>query len=540
MADINKKILAVIRVSTETQETESQKKELVDFILSLGKFQEEEIEFIEVSGASAVKMNDKYLQMLQSIKDKITESETIRSVAFWHLNRLGRNEKAIVDMKTWFIDNKIQVYVKNPSLTLLDDRGNVDNGANISWGVFAAMVAYDTKEIKEKTIRGRRRNAEEGKVQSGNALFGYAKDKNGYIIVDEEGGTADTIRNIFQMYLDGKSTLYIYETLSKKGKLEVKKDDFIGKRCINNILSNVSYCGRVRNGKKVTEGKNVGKEYNKTTTKYPPIVSEEMFDKVASIRKSRQHEKIETGNVYFGKSLIRYIDGDKTDKLFPFLSTATYWSARIKCSISINVIDSILWEEARKAKLIAMNTQSEEHRTQLEHYLKDVAMKIDTAEKIISDYEKKLERMNYLYIDGFLTLDKFTKKRSELARRMEEEKNYLQQYKEQRVSLVRQLESIGKGGTNCTMADVECIAQTDKEKYEIIHEMIGKVIVTKEGDKKIISLINTNDCQLTNTYIYERKGSRVFLSVNDGKETKIINPKDFIVRRFERQVKKVS
>ena len=90
------------------------------------------------------------------------------------------------------------------------------------------------------------------------------------------------------------------------------------------------------------------------------------------------------------------------------------------------------------------------------------------------------------------------------------------------------------------MADVECIAQTDKEKYEIIHEMIGNVIITKEGDKKIISLINTNDCQFTNTYIYQRKGSRVFLSVNDGKETKIINPKDFIVRRFERQVKKVS
>ena len=535
-----KKILAVIRVSTETQETESQKKELVDFILSLGKFQEEEIEFIEVCGASAVKMNDKYLQMLQSIKDKITESDTIRSVAFWHLNRLGRNEKAIVDMKTWFIDNRIQVYVKNPSLTLLDDMGNVDNGANIAWGVFAAMVAYDTKEIKEKTMRGRKRSVEDGKVQSGNAMFGYAKDKNGYIIIDEEGGTADTIRNIFQMYLDGKSTLYIYETLSKRGKLEVKKDDFIGKRCINNILSNVSYCGRVRNGKKVSEGKNQGKEYGKTTTKYPAIISEEIFDKVAAIRKSRQHEKIETGNVYFGKSIIRYIDGDKTDKLFPTLSTATYWSARIGCSISINVIDSILWEESKKAKLVAMNTQSEEHKTQLERYLKDVAMKIDTSEKIIIDYEKKIERINDLYIDGAITKDKFNQKRSELSRRMEDEKNYLHQYKEQRVSLVRQLESIGKGGTNCTMADVECIAQTDNEKYEIIHEMIGKVIITKEGDKKIISLINPKDCQFTNTYIYERKGSRVFLSVNDGKETKIINPKDFIVRRFERQVKKVS
>lgn len=530
-----KKILAVIRVSTETQETESQKKELVNFILSLGKFTEEEIEFVEVCGASAVKMNEKYLQMLQSIKDKITESDTLRSVAFWHLNRLGRNEKAIVDMKTWFIDNKIQVYVKNPSLTLLDDEGNVDNGANIAWGVFAAMVAYDTKEIKEKTMRGRKRSVEDGKVQSGNALFGYTKDKSKRIIIDEEGGTADTIRNIFQMYADGMSTLAIYETLSKKGKIEMKKDDFIGKRTINNILSNESYCGRARNGKKVSEGKNQGKEYGKTTTKYPSIISQEMFDKVAEIRKSRQHEKQETSNVYFGKSIIKYICGENTETLYPVISTAAYYGNRTNCAISMNVIDTILWEEAKRAKLVSMNTQSEEHRQEFERYLKDVAMKIDTAEKIIIDFEKKMERINDLYIDGAFSKEKFNQKRNELCRRMEEEKGHLHQYREQRVSLVRQLENIAKGGANCTMADVECIAQTDKEKANIIREMVGKVVITKDGEKKVISLVNTNDCQFTNTYIYERKGSRVFLSVNDGKETKPIDTKNFIVRRFERQ-----
>jgi len=535
-----KKILAVIRVSTEMQETESQKNELVNFILSLGKFQENEIEFIEVQGASAVKMNDKYLQMLQSIKDKITESDTIRSVAFWHLNRLGRNEKAIVDMKTWFIENKIQVYVKNPSLTLLTDNGDVDNGANIAWGVFAAMVSYDTKEIKEKTIRGRRRNAEVGKVQSGNALFGYAKDKNGYIVIDEEGGTADTIRNIFQMYLDGQSTLSIYETLSKKGKIEMKKDEFIGKRCINNILSNESYCGHVRNGKMVSEGKNAGKEYGKTTTKYPPIISEELFDKVAEIKKSRQHEKKETNNVYFGKSIIKYTNGNHTETLCPVISTAAYYAPRTNCAISMNVIDTILWEEAKKAKLVSMNTQSEEHRTELERYLKDVAMKIDTAEKVIKKYEESIERMNDLYIDGSITKEKFSNKRNEIGRRMEEENGYLEQYKEQRVSLVRQLENIAKGGTNCTMADIECISTTDKEKAEIIKEMIGEVIITKEGDKKIISLVGANGCQFVNTYIYDRKGSRVFLSVHNGKETKPIDVKRFIIRRFERQAKKVS
>ena len=129
----------------------------------------------------------------------------------------------------------------------------------------------------------------------------------------------------------------------------MKKDSFIGKRSINNILTNESYCGRVRNGKKVSEGKNEGKEYGKTTTKYPPIITEEMWDKVAEIRKSRQHEKIETDNVYYGKSIVKHISGEMTETLCPVISTASYWSARTHCSISINVIDSILWEEAKKA-----------------------------------------------------------------------------------------------------------------------------------------------------------------------------------------------
>jgi len=70
------KILAIIRASTEHQETESQKKEVRDFILSLrGEdskplFAEQEIDYIKVEGASARKMNDKYREMIREIKHR--------------------------------------------------------------------------------------------------------------------------------------------------------------------------------------------------------------------------------------------------------------------------------------------------------------------------------------------------------------------------------------------------------------------------------------------------------------------------------------
>ena len=53
---MDKTILCIIRASTEKQETESQKKELVDYCKAKG-FVEDEMAFIEVAGASARKLN---------------------------------------------------------------------------------------------------------------------------------------------------------------------------------------------------------------------------------------------------------------------------------------------------------------------------------------------------------------------------------------------------------------------------------------------------------------------------------------------------
>ena len=55
------KILAVIRESTDHQDTESQKREMGDFCIFKG-FQEEDIVYIESAGASDRKANKKYLQ----------------------------------------------------------------------------------------------------------------------------------------------------------------------------------------------------------------------------------------------------------------------------------------------------------------------------------------------------------------------------------------------------------------------------------------------------------------------------------------------
>ena len=77
-----KKILCVLRTSTIRQEIESQKSDMVNFLLSKG-YQEEEIEWLISKGASARSINKAYLDMLETIKRTIQNTPTIKCCAVW-------------------------------------------------------------------------------------------------------------------------------------------------------------------------------------------------------------------------------------------------------------------------------------------------------------------------------------------------------------------------------------------------------------------------------------------------------------------------
>lgn len=85
---MKKKVLAIVRVSTTQQETESQHNEVLNFCISKG-FKEKDVLFVEAKGASARKLNKEYYNFLETIKQTIKENQDIKAVAMWHLNRLG-------------------------------------------------------------------------------------------------------------------------------------------------------------------------------------------------------------------------------------------------------------------------------------------------------------------------------------------------------------------------------------------------------------------------------------------------------------------
>ena len=95
------KIVALIRTSTDKQQTEDQRNEMIEYCQSLG-YGKTDIVIIENQGASAIKMDEKYMGMIAKLKSEILENHA-EAVGVWMLDRLGRNEVMLMELKNFFI-----------------------------------------------------------------------------------------------------------------------------------------------------------------------------------------------------------------------------------------------------------------------------------------------------------------------------------------------------------------------------------------------------------------------------------------------------
>ena len=404
-----KKILAIIRTSTERQETESQRAEVKDFCISKG-FREKDIVFIESVGASARKMNTKYLQMLENIKETILNDKDIKAVAMWHLNRLGRVEKCLLEMKDFFIANKVQVYIKEPALTLFNDDMTINNGTEIAWSIFATMVKQDTNELMQKLERGRKNNRKSGKFNGGayGALYGYMVDESGYIVPNAE--EVEILTNIFNMYASGKySVRSLTKELNERGILK-RGHKFTESTLVQN-LSNTAYIGYSK----------------KTDRKYPIIIDKELFEKVAKIRKENDLniKTKESKNINLAIKLLKcrhcghnYIATRKKYTCYKHVMNARF-SEDCTNSVAINIdlLDMLLWECARAKHLDYMQTNTANEIESMKERKAVLTAKIETAEKDIESLAIRKERANELYITGEInraTYDKMNGKTAEI------------------------------------------------------------------------------------------------------------------------------
>lgn len=447
---MDKTILCIIRASTVAQETESQKRELVDFCKTKG-FVEEEMEFIEVAGASARKLNNEYRQMLEDIKSTILTTPTIKSVALWHLNRLGRVKKCLTDMEYFFVENQIQLYVKNGfDAPLLDENGKETLGASIAFSVYSAMVEEETREMFAKMKRGKDRNRELGIYVGGQLKYGYSISESKHLIINED--EAATVRLIYELYATGKYSIYkLVDELNSRGI--TKKGQRITFNIVRNCLVDESYySGKL------------------------PLIDKELFDRCAAIRDESMAIKRtkESKNVNFAVGLLKchcgsnYVNMDRIYTCYGKVKANRLKQNDVCVSPNIrrDVMDGLLWlvtKRLHQCFLMAKDSLSIAEYREKEAVIK---LKVSAAEKEITGIKERLVVVeDDYYIEGKMTEAQFNKRTDALNNKLMQTNSQLANYRKELAEVAQMIQQLELPANDKYLESI-LMMELDTEEYE--------------------------------------------------------------------------
>ena len=133
------------------------------------------------------------------------------------------------------------------------------------------LARWEEEEHRRKTIIGMRQAEERGVVFGNGNILGYDKAEGKCVINQEQ---AETVRMIFDLYLNGHSANKIKSILETKGRVTSLGHTTWSAQSILAVLRNPFYCGRLEH--KFLNG-------NVIKGKQEKLISEALFDRVQQI-----------------------------------------------------------------------------------------------------------------------------------------------------------------------------------------------------------------------------------------------------------------
>ena len=464
---MDKKVLIMVRTSTESQSIDDQHREMVEFCKQQG-YKEDDMIFMEEQGASAAKMDSKYLDLINRIKAEIEKNKDIKCFACWHLNRAFRTEEAYIDIKTFLVNRGIQMMVKNPHLVLLNDDGTINNGMEMAMALFAVLNKQDNLERKAKFKRAKAEMARKGMYTGGrNAMkFGYAVDSNKYFIPDDV--ESEIVRLIFQLYSTGEySTYSLANELNSRGYTKRGKP-FDG-TFIGNLLKSKSYTG-------VPDEK-----WNDRI--YPPIISEEIFNQCRDIADKNKWMLRQGKKMVLCSRLLKC-----TECNHAFVSASKHFRCNGAdkgiCSNNItlkeSVVDLVAWRVAFDEHMKYLIEVSENDTQQYNERLEVIDQKINTINAIIADSDTKKKRIVDTYLEGYIDKKERDLRLSKLQDDILIHQKDLNALQEERSAILVLLENVTKQKDEWlyydTLDTMNSSVKSDEDRYRIIHQHILKIL----------------------------------------------------------------
>ena len=215
------------------------------------------------------------------------------------ISRFGRNTAETLDVLNKLRVLLVDVYFETEDINTSEK--TKDFMVSIIQAVAQAESESRSSNIKWSLYKGFKNGT--SKLYN-RKCFGYQQDQDGNLIINKD--EAQTVRKIFDLYLYDFSIIAIIRELKRLGIKSPTGKDAWSKRSIETLLSNEKYIGNVLLGKTYSKGypdnerlinKDMQNKYL-ATNNHPPIISEEIFERV-------QAEKLRRSNIQIDNDVVK-------------------------------------------------------------------------------------------------------------------------------------------------------------------------------------------------------------------------------------------
>lgn len=484
-----KKIIVLSRISTSSQHLESQTQELITAAERLGysKSQQIIIEGIE----SAIKLSEEERETLNKMKYYIEKDNEVDCVICWEPSRLSRQQKTLYSIRDYLIERKIQLYILNPYMKLLnDERTQMDSTANIVFSLFATISENEMMIKKERFIRAKNELTKQGKKSAGSVIFGYMKDKDKYCVPHPYH--SKIIIDLFTYYSENEVSLFeTYKYASRKYPELFPMMDYIKSQHKISHFFNTEY-------------------YYKGNWCYPPLISEELYNKVHEKMKNAQCKPRYNSKLnYLGRGKVRCSHCGN-------IMSGIGGNVKAYCcctdknhslQMNIEMLDWLIWEEVKVVVNMMSMVDNSTRIREIDNQIKERKIEKLQIEQYINDLNIKLEKLLALYLDSKIDNTRYNNKYEEFNNDLELKTKELSNIDIQ----INELENTLKNDD----IEVKPVVVDDINSFEVKMEYVRKylkdVILTRTEDRKISIEFTWKVPVITipSRYEYVSKGGRM-------------------------------
>jgi len=531
-----KKIVLIIRVSSDKQSNETQKAQLIEFCITEGYSLDDMIIIENVE--SATQKNE--MEGLKKLKQTIQDNE-ISSVYVWELSRLCRRYQILENWRNLFIENKINLISKRENFRLLDENLEANFNSLMQFDMFKNMIENETRLKNERVQRGINAAYAKNRYVGGKIPFGYRVDENKQFQIDLVN--SQVVQLIFQLYGSGNYSIgQITKELINRGLMPFDRGQ------LQTILKNKAY-----------KGEKFKDDHNVNDRLYPAIVTPTLFNKCNDILTVRSNKKSDKSKgIYYASRLVKcskcgttMVAINSNNSYICGLSRHNHDINNGGCyggdQVNLNLIDSLAINEAFKIELNNIFHQDMEIREATELKINEIQLKIDST-NLKLDKIKEIKRKQIVKEFSDVMITKEIENLLERKIKIEKQNidNEILEYdfeiKRLKNSLVTKSKSfyqfIGENLPTSDSIKDKILELTEKQRYDIVHQHIKEIfIINKNKRLKLIEIHAYNGQNFFYEYDTTRKNKniRLFNKTNSADNTVPLEWDKYIIERFGRK-----